>query len=137
MKKYIFCSHGLLCDGMIDTLKIFSLYNKDCTFAVPFYVEGKDSIQLLQKIMTDVKMDDQVFIFTDIVFGSVNQVVMEKYSKCSNVHIIAGFNLMIALEIISHEKYLNSDEIRGFVKSAKESIIYTRDLVVSNNDEDE
>ena len=49
MKKILFCSHARLCEGMLDTLKVFTLYDEKTMQAIPFYTEGVDSVRLLEE----------------------------------------------------------------------------------------
>lgn len=136
MNKIIFCSHGRLCEGMLDTLKVFSLYDEKMV-AIPFYTEGIDGESLLTEILDTIKEEDQVVIFTDLQFGSVNQYVMQKCKGRENIHVISGMNLMVVLEILSAECSFSEDFIRQKVLDSQSSIVYINDLQHNMTDEDE
>ncbi len=125
--KVLLLSHGRLCEGMLDTLSIFST-KLDSVSAIPFYVDGINSEELLQEFIQRIE-DEKVIIFTDILWGSVNQKVYALGKEKENVHIISGFNLPILLEIISsNENDLDYQSISEKVQLCKESIVYMRDF---------
>lgn len=136
MDRIIFCSHGRLCEGMLDTLKIFSLYDEKMV-AIPFYTEAIDGEGLLNEVLDSVTEEDQVVIFTDVQFGSVNQCVMQKCKERENIHVISGMNLMIVLEVLSAECSFDENFIRQKVLDCQSSIVYMKDMKVDMTDEDE
>lgn len=137
MNKTIFCSHGRLCEGMIDTLKIFSLYDENAMIAIPFYTDGIDAEVLLEKELEKLSKEDVVVIFTDVQFGSVNQLVMQKTIGLENVHVISGMNLMVVLEILSQNHPFEEEFIRQKVLDSRQSIIYMKDMKYSFQEDDE
>lgn len=136
MVKMIFCSHGRLCEGMLDTLKFFSLYHESMQ-AIPFYIDGIDGEALLDEAIKQIKKEETVVVFTDLFFGSVNQTVMMKLSSYKKVHIIAGMNLMIVLELASTDQPLTSAMIEQKVKECQSSLVYTKTMKYEFSEEDE
>ena len=136
MNKVLFCSHGRLCEGMVDTLKVFSLYDENHIKAIPFFVDGVNSNDLLDKWDSELKSDETALIFTDVMFGSVNQLIMSKYQHRENVYIVSGMNLMVVLELIAIED-LYEDIITNKVQNCKDSIVFTRNLKKNVSEDDE
>lgn len=136
MVKMIFCSHGRLCEGMLDTLKFFSLYHESMQ-AIPFYLEGIDGEAMLDEAIKQIKEEETVIVFTDLFFGSVNQTVMLKLSSYEKVHIIAGMNLMIVLELASLDQPLTSALIEQKVKDCQSALVYTKTMKHEPSEEDE
>ena len=136
MRKVIFATHGRMCEGMLDTLSIFGFEGEDLC-AIPFYVEGYDSENELERIIQEAG-NDAVLLLTDVAFGSVNQAVMAKYADRENIHIVSGVNLMVALELLSiPEEDINEETVRAHVNNCRESIVYTRDIKTNINEDDE
>lgn len=136
MNRFLFCSHGRMAEGMLDTLKIFSLYNPESMQAIAFYTESMDGEAMLKKAMAQISPEDQVVIFTDVLFGSVNQLVMQLYQNSANVHIVSGMNLMIVLELTAADQ-LTETLIAEKCESARSSIVYTKTLRHKPQEEDE
>ncbi len=137
MKKIVFCSHGRLCEGMLDTLKVFSLYEEKRMEAIPFYTEGIDAEARLNAYKERLQAEDQLLIFTDVAFGSVNQWVMAAFQDFSNVFIVTGMNLMIVLELLSLDGAWTEAAVSAKVEEAQASIQFTRKMSFSLSEEDE
>lgn len=137
MKKILFCSHGRLCEGMLDTLKVFSLYDPQTMTAIPFYTEENDGELRLDQYIAELHPEDAVLVFTDVAFGSVSQTLMLKLGERENVTILAGMNLMLVLELAGCDFPLALPLIEEKIQSARASILDTRSLKMELNEEDE
>lgn len=137
MKRTVFCSHGRLCEGMLDTLKIFSLYDENTMSAIPFYTEGVDAEEQLNKIEERLGAQDQLLIFTDVAFGSVNQAIMARFQTKPNCFIVTGMNLMVVLELLAVEGALDEALVLEKVEAARPSILFTRKMSLTIGEEDE
>ncbi len=137
MKKILFCSHGRLALGMLDTLKVFSLYDEQAMTAITFYVEGegKRAETEFAEYVAKINADDEVLVFTDIAFGSVHQLVMQHLHDRENVHVISGMNLMIVLSLVGID--WTDANIEEKVLEASHSIAYAKKMSVNITDEDE
>ncbi len=137
MKKILFCSHGRLCEGMLDTLKVFSLYDEKTMQAIPFYTEGVDSDRLLEEAAAQIGPQDQLLILTDIAFGSVNQQIMIRFKDWDNVFVLSGMNLMIVLSVLAPTEKWTEDFFAEKTLEARDSIVSMGSLPVTMEEEDE
>lgn len=137
MFKVLLASHGRLCEGMLDTLKIF-VSDVDSITAIPYYVEGVDSEAAFTSFKASIKENDKVLVFTDIMMGSVNQNIVVQLQAYSNVHIVSGFNLPMVLELIAcHPDDIESECIAQKVSTCASSMVYMNTYQVNYQDGDE
>lgn len=139
MFKILLASHGTLCCGMLDTIKIFTAETNHIQ-AIPFYTqeEGYDAEAALDQYMAAVLPSDQVVIFTDILWGSVNQKLLNLVQGKQNIHLITGLNLPIILEIITiNPEEITPQLIQEKVTSCQESIVYMNNYTIDFAAEDE
>lgn len=139
MFKILLTTHGDLCRGMLETAKIFTENVENIT-AIPFYTQedGYNAESEFQKYIQEICVDDVVIILTDILWGSVNQKVYLKLNEAKNIHIVTGLNLPLLLEIITlNPEDITQELISEKVNSCRDSIIYMREYVIKNNDDDE
>lgn len=104
MKGILLTSHGLLADGMLDTVKIFSGSPEqiDSLCLLP----EEDMLQFLERLKSKIeKLDkgDGVVIFCDLLFGtpcncSARLLADEQYSN--RIEVITGMNLSMVLEFV-------------------------------------
>lgn len=139
MVNYLIVSHGTLADGFKSTLSI--LMGKEqvnniktiCAFLDGDTSNPKDQIN---DVCKSIKDDDQLVIFTDVMYGSVNQFVVP-YVQQGNVFVITGVNFPLILEIVTKYSFsenlrVSEDELREIIANAKEQIIYVNDSVKQN-----
>lgn len=125
MKRFLLLSHGKFAKGMQDTLTIF--LGDDHKFdAISAYVDNVDPVIEIENYFKQVTDEDQVIIFTDILGGSVNQLVLP-YLQREHTFIITGFNLPVLLELAFFDGYISLDEIRTVVENGKETIVLMND----------
>jgi len=137
MYKVLILSHGRLCEGVLDTLKIFNP-NTDCVTAIPFYTDDVDSEALYQKYLSEIQDEDRVLVFADICNGSVHQKAVADMGEKENVHIVAGFNMAAVFEAsLMNEADVTEDGIREKTAQWRECMVYARDLVSEYADGDE
>ena len=139
MIKILLTTHGSLCRGMLETLKIFAA-EPGCVQAIPYYIqeEGWDADAEMAKFISGIQDDDTVLVFTDILWGSVNQKMVVELGNRENVHIITGLNLPLVLELIStSEDELTEENIAQKVQDCQQSIVYMKRYEISYADGDE
>lgn len=105
MKGILLTSHGLLAEGMLDTVKIFSGSPEqiDSLCLLP----EEDMLEFLESLKSKIeKLDkgDGVVIFCDLLFGTpcncnARLLADEQYSN--RIKVITGMNLSMVLELVS------------------------------------
>lgn len=136
-KNIILCSHSRLCEGMLDTLELFSMKNEH-VFAVPFYTDALDGEQRLKEISEQISPEDITVIVTDVAFGSVNQIASRLFLDKPNFYLLSGMNLPMLMELstLSPEDICEAS-LRECLKHTQENIIYVPDLMAEAQDGDE
>ncbi|AYW46536.1 PTS N-acetylglucosamine transporter subunit IIBC [Tetragenococcus koreensis] len=136
MQKIIIASHRKLASGLKDTLEYLAPNTVEIidTSAyldnVPFKLE-------VEKVLKQFEKTEQIFVFTDLLGGSVNQEFANKISEY-NIELISGVNLPILLTLVLNMdgKEITADTIRQAIEEAKEQIVYVNDSL-SNQEIDE
>ena len=145
MVRFLVATHGTLADGFKSTMSI--LMGKEIAEKIEtinaYNNESESSPKQIIKNYIDSVGDDQLIIFTDVMFGSVNQFVMPYVDK-NNVFVLTGVNFPLMLEVISKysfsEESVEEDYIRSVVVKAREQILYVNDEMndsqIINDEED-
>ena len=120
MRHIIIASHYGLAAGLGDTLKAIIGPGHDIRVVCAF---------------TDETPLDETLVLTDILQGSVNQLVA--CSAPRGAFIVTGVNLPVALELSLHAGQLTPDVVRHVVTQAKEQLVYLGDLTPDVDEEDE
>ena len=138
MKKIIIASHQYLAQGLKSTLE-YIVPNTVEVIDINAYIEN---ISVENQILTSLEQcneEEQIFVFTDLLGGSVNQEFIDKISKY-NIELIAGANLPIIMTIVLKlgEQDLTKDEIREAIEEARDQLVYVNDLLSTQEiDEDD
>ncbi len=132
MKKIVLASHGKLAEGLLDTL---ILLGADTSFVEPltFYCECGATEDDITRVLREAGEETQLIVFTDIMFGSVNQLFLRLATKMAktNVRIITGFNLPVVMGVIAAEDPLTDEELYQMVKDGKEQMMLMSKDVLS------
>lgn len=138
MKKIIIASHQYLAKGLKSTLE-YIVPNTVEVIDINAYIEN---ISVENQILTSLEQcneEEQIFVFTDLLGGSVNQEFINKISKY-NIELIAGANLPIIMTIVLSlgEQDLSKDDIRVAIEEARDQLVYVNDLLSTQEiDEDD
>ena len=116
--KVMIATHGYLADGVKSNLSLFVDTSEIET--INAYVNDDDYTDQIRNFIDDAGEGEIRIIFTDIIGGSVNQIVSTLNTK-DNVKIISGFNIALILEIMLTE--ITSDEqLEDIINKAKEQM---------------
>lgn len=118
---YIIATHGQLAEGFADTVDLLT-HHHDC-YAVTAYREDEFPANLIH-IFETLPLHDPIVIFTDLACGSVTQKILELYGQRPTLHILAGVNLSLILEVILSNQTPDEGYLKGVVEAAKEQICY-------------
>lgn len=127
--KYIIATHGYLADGFASSIKILS--GKKDIYTINAYVDSSlnvdISVQFLEILKTFDK-DEKIVIFTDIMGGSVTQIVTNLI-KDYNIIGFTGVNLALIMEVIMYQGKLTNEVINNIIEESKNQIIHLNQLV--------
>ncbi len=125
MRRIIIISHGELAKGALNTLGMFTSATQNIT-AICGYVDECDPKTELERIMSEMKEEDQIIIFTDLYGGSVNHLAMPYISR-PNTFLFAGFNLPMLFEAAFLKEDADAKEIRELADLGKKAIVFMND----------
>ena len=110
-----------MASGIKNTIEML-LGKRQDVYAVDAYVEDQEFSETLQNMVNSIE-DSYIYIFTDIVSGSVNQTVSHMLNDC-RIHLITGINLPVIIECILRNKEMSDEEIMAVVEEARQHLIY-------------
>lgn len=128
-------SHGNMAVGLKDTLSVF-IGDTSAYTSISAYTNDTDPKKELEQFFGTVSDEDQVFIFSDIMAGSVNQLVMP-YIARKNTYLFTGMNLPMLLQAMCISEEITEDEIEKVIENAKAGVIYMNNYQFAINDDDE
>lgn len=136
-RNIVLCSHGRLCEGMLDTLELFSLKDEN-VYAIPFYTGEADGEEALKALTAGFGEEEITLLITDVAFGSVNQTVARLFMGKPGYYVISGMNLALVMELATMEPAdIREEAVREHVHEAQSSIAYVPDLFQAASEEDE
>lgn len=138
MKKIIVASHHKLANGFKNTLE-YILPNTVEIIDISAYLENVSVDKQIDEVLSNFTKEEQIFVFTDIPGGSVNQAFIRRLNDY-NIELISGTNLSILISIATQlgEKNIDKDTIREEIINAASEIVYVNDKLESQSlDEDD
>ena len=137
MKKIIIATHHNLAKGLKDTLNYISPNTAEI-IDVNAYVDDENLETTIDNALKEFSTDEQIFVFTDMVGGSVNQEFAKRLSEY-NIELISGVNLPIALSLILSlgDEDISSEMIRQTIEEARQQLVYVNDSLVNQSMDDE
>lgn len=138
MKKIIVASHHKLANGFKNTLE-YILPNTVEIIDISAYLENVSVDKQIDEVLSNFTKEEQIFVFTDIPGGSVNQAFIRRLNDY-NIELISGTNLSILISIATQlgGKNIDKDTIREEIINAASEIVYVNDKLASQSlDEDD
>lgn len=135
MKKILIATHGTLASGAKSTIELLVGNMADIT-CINAYVEGGEDVpESITRFFDSVKPEEVVFVFTDILGGSVNQKITAYASKL-NVFIIAGFNLPVILTVLMETEKVTKERLKEIIEESRSKMNLVEVDINNENDED-
>ena len=146
MVKFLIATHGFLAEGFKSSVSV--LMGEEIAASIETvnaFVENgtEDPKGAIEKICSKVNETDDLVIFTDLMFGSVNQFVTPFVSK-KNIFAVTGVNFPLICEIISkltfgiEESRVTEEELHNLILKSRNQMMLVEDVdkkdVVSDDD---
>ena len=154
-RKFLIATHGALASGFQSSLELIAGAGDSVHIIQAYLDESKPVNEELANLFgpagtdkggtgTDEEgagtnkelggTDEEWVVFSDLLGGSItNQLVQA--AAGTNVHIIAGFNLPLLLEVIlSDPKEPIAGVLEGAIDRAREQLVYVNKLINLKND---
>jgi mannose/fructose-specific phosphotransferase system component IIA len=134
MRKFLIATHGAFANGIKSSLDMI-IGETDNVFLIQAYLDENIVVEdELAAVLTNITGADELIIFTDLLGGSVNNIMLREALK-ENVHIVSGFNLPLVIEIMMGDADTPVIEvIESAIINAKEQMVYVNKLITQQND---
>lgn len=135
-RKFLIATHGAFAKGIKSALDIIA-GEMEHVFLIQAYLDDSPPVEdQLQEIMATITHKDELVIFTDLLGGSVNNIMLSNALR-ENVHIVSGFNLPLLIEIVLSDACTPAMEvIEEAINNAKQQMVYVNKLITLNNGND-
>ena len=120
MKQILIATHGKMASGIRYTAELI-VGKMDEITTIDAYVTPEDNVEKKFEEYFAQHENDRIFVFTDLMGGSVNQKLLG-YSQKENVTLITGTNLPVLMQVMMADDDVTEDEIREFIDDAREEL---------------
>lgn len=127
MNHIIVATHGKMAEGIVDTLNLIMGFDTGVKAICAYTEEEVDYVSVIQQEVNSLKPDEQLIVCTDLFGGSVNNACMI-FAEEWNVHLIAGINLNLLLQLMVPNTEPIVKALSNIVALAKEGLIFCRHL---------
>lgn len=138
MRKFLMVTHGGFAKGIQHSIGLF-LGEKNNFSAISAYMDDTPVQDQIESYMNALDVNDELIILTDIVGGSVNQL-MVPYLVRNNTYLISGFNFPLLLELsVLPEGSLDSKTLKELIENNKNTMVLVENSMLDNKfrDDDE
>lgn len=125
MRKFLIITHGSFAKGIAQSLTLFLGENHPFS-AISAYVDDTPVQTEIEAFMKEVREEDELVILTDIMGGSVNQLMVPYLSR-PNTYLLAGFNFPMLIELACLSDEATIEDYRRIINKGKEAIVLMND----------
>lgn len=120
MKQILIATHGKMASGIRYTAELIVGKMAEIT-TIDAYVTPEDNVEKKFEEYFAQHENDRIFVFTDLMGGSVNQKLLG-YSQKENVTLITGNNLPVLMQVMMADDDVTEEEIQEFIDDAREEL---------------
>lgn len=124
-RKILIATHGHLASGLKSAIGI--LAGEPCQIdVIDAYTDDEpgDYTPKIKQFIADVGDEDEGFVFTDILSGSVNQrVVREEPFSNPNITLVTGTNLMVVLGVALDPRPVTREVLDEIISQASVQVV--------------
>ena len=120
MKQILIATHGKMASGIRYTAELI-VGKMDEITTIDAYVTPEDNVEKKFEEYFAQHENDRIFVFTDLMGGSVNQKLL-RYSQKENVTLITGTNLPVLMQVMMADDDVTEEEIQEFINDAREEL---------------
>lgn len=123
MIQIILASHGDLAKGMKDTL---GMIIGDVSMVEAFSSYRNEEVNVretVEKIVREKYIEADIFIFTDILGGSVNTEMMSLIKEYPKIHVISGMNLPIIISVATQANEISESLLQQIIEESQHGIV--------------
>jgi fructoselysine and glucoselysine-specific PTS system IIA component len=132
-RKYLIATHGTFAGGIKSSLDIIT-GAMDNVWLIQGYVDENVSVEAeIKEIAKQLRDEDELLVFTDIMGGSITNQVLQHLLK-PNVHVVSGFSLPLVIDIMLADAATPVEQvIEQAIENAKEQMVYVNKLLAAQN----
>lgn len=137
MRYFLFASHGRMAEGVLGAVELI-LGKQDHIWTINAYIDDhKDFKEEVSKMMTQISLEDELIVVTDIFGGSVNNEFMNLLND-KRIHLVTGLNLPLVIELLTKNEQEEDtiQWIQSTVRYSKSFIQYCNELDRDAEDDD-
>ena len=120
MKQILIATHGKMASGIRYTAELIVGALAKIT-TIDAYVTPEDNVEKQFEEYFSAHREDRIFVFTDLMGGSVNQKLL-RYAQQENVTLITGTNLPVLMQIMLADEDGEVEEIRQYIEDARQEL---------------
>ena len=120
MKQILIATHGKMASGIRYTAELIVGKMAEIT-TIDAHVTPEDNVEKKFEEYFAQHENDRIFVFTDLMGGSVNQKLLG-YSQKENVTLITGTNLPVLMQVMMADDDVTEEEIQEFIDDAREEL---------------
>ena len=120
MKQILIATHGKMASGIRYTAELIVGKMAEIT-TIDAYVTPEDNVEKKFEEYFANHENDRIFVFTDLMGGSVNQKLLG-YSQKESVTLITGTNLPVLMQVMMADDDVTEEEIQEFIDDAREEL---------------
>lgn len=137
MKRIIFASHRQMASGMKSTIEFIT--GESSIYALDAYMEdakNDDLVNQLEELLLQFSIKDKVLILTDMLGGSVNQIMSQHIQE--NIFVVCGCNIPLALTLaLTDESMITNEFIKNVIEESRQQMIFMNEYQIEENEDDE
>ncbi|QQO08528.1 PTS sugar transporter subunit IIA [Breznakiella homolactica] len=127
-KKILIATHTTLAEGFKKATVFFTGMGEDMVTICAYEDTQEPPRPEIDRFFESVNQDDTVVVFTDLMGGSVNQIMMEKLLT-RKFHLITDPNLSVIMAVATlGEEELNAENIRESIELSSSQMKYMNDV---------
>lgn len=128
MKQILIATHGKMASGIRYTAELI-VGKMDEITTIDAYVTPEDNVEKKFEEYFAQHENDRIFVFTDLMGGSVNQKLLG-YSQKENVTLITGTNLPVLMQVMMADDDVTEEEIQEFI-DVSEKLVLTPTIMLT------
>lgn len=129
IRKFLIATHGAFAKGIGSSLDII-IGPMENVHLIQAYLDENKSIEAeLTGLLHHAGEEEEWVIFSDLLGGSITNQILQVALR-ENVHVVAGFNLPVLLEVLLADTDRPVEEvIEQAILTAREQLVYVNKLI--------
>jgi PTS system mannose-specific IIA component/fructoselysine and glucoselysine-specific PTS system IIA component len=122
-------THSILAEGFKKAADFFTGQGEDIVTVCAYDDPNVNPRPEIDNFFNSLKTNDSVVVFSDLLCGSINQILTEKL-KTNKFHLITDVNLSVIIGVSTlNEEDLVAENIRENIELAKNNLKYMNDAL--------